>query len=169
MPRATATMDPGKNKDGAVSLSYPMLTRANYTAWALKMKVYMQAHGVWEAVVPKDPTAVVEDKMDKVAMAAIYQSIPEDILLSIADKETAKDAWDAVKVICQGADRVKKARVQTLKSEFESMSMKDSDSLDDFCLKISALVTNIRALGEEVARHMWLKRFCVLCPRNSYK
>lgn len=147
MPRATATMDQGKNKDVAVGLSYPMLTRTNYTTLALKMKVYMQAHGVWEAVVPKDPKAVVADKVDKIVMDAIYQSIPEDILLSVADKETAKDVWDAVKVMCQGGDRVKKVRVQTPKSEFESMSMKDSDSLDDFCLKVSALVTNIRALG----------------------
>ncbi|XP_074363324.1 uncharacterized protein LOC141703782 [Apium graveolens] len=157
-------MDPGKNKDGAVSLSYPMLTRANYTAWALKMKVYMQAHGVWDAIVPKDPKTVVEDKVDKIAMATIYQSIPEDILLSVVDKETTKDTWDAVKVMCKRADRVKKARVQTLKSEFESMSMKDSDSLDDFCLKISALVTNIRALGEEVVEAYVVKKILRAVP-----
>lgn len=102
MPRALTTMDPGKNKDGAVSLSYPMLTRANYTAWGIKMKVYMQAHGVWEAVAPKDPKAAVEDKMDKIAMAAIYQGIPEDILLAVADKETAKEVWEAIKVLCRG-------------------------------------------------------------------
>lgn len=64
-----------------MSLSYPKLNRVNYTAWALKMKVYMQAHGVWEAVVPKDPKKVVEEKTDKIALAAIYQSIPEDVLL----------------------------------------------------------------------------------------
>ena len=72
MPRATTRMDPGKNKEGAVSLSYPMLTRVNYTTWASKIKVYMQTYGVWEAVVPKDSKVVVEDKMDKIVMDAIY-------------------------------------------------------------------------------------------------
>ena len=85
-------------------------------------------------------------------------------MLSVADKGTTKDDWDAVKVMCQGADRVKKARVQTLKSEFESMSRKDSDSLDDFCLKISALVTNFRALGEEAAEAYVVKKILRVVP-----
>ncbi|XP_074363890.1 uncharacterized protein LOC141705647 [Apium graveolens] len=144
-------MEPGKNKDSAVSLNYPMLMRGNYTTWALKMKVYKQTHGVWDVVVPKDSKAPIDDKMDKIAMATIYQSIPEDIFLSLPEKETAKEVWEAIKVMCQGAEHVKNAKIQTLKAEFESLSMKDSDSLDDFCLKITGMVTNIRALGEAVA------------------
>ncbi|KAL8107626.1 hypothetical protein AgCh_024146 [Apium graveolens] len=166
MPRETNVMNPRKNKEEAVGLSYPMLTRANDTTWALKMKAYMRAHGVWEAIVPKDPKAPIQDKMDKIAVAAIYQSIPEDILLSVADKETAKELWEAVKTLCQGGDRVKKARVQTLKAEFESMSMKNSDALDDFCFKISALVTNIRALGEEVPEAYVVKKLLRVVPQK---
>lgn len=107
---------------------------------------------------PKDPKADIEEKTDKMALAAIYQGIPEDILLSVAEKETAKEAREAVKTLCQGAERVKKARIQTLKSEFESMSMKESESLDDFCLKLNGLVTNIRALGEEMAEAYVVKK-----------
>ncbi|KAK1353667.1 hypothetical protein POM88_052032 [Heracleum sosnowskyi] len=146
-----STGETGKTKDGAVSLNYPMLSRGNYTAWAMKMKVYLQAHGVWVAVESKEKDAVVDDRTDKIALAAIYHGVPEDVLLSLAEKETAKDAWEAIKVMCQGADRVKKARVQTLKTEFKAMIMKDTDSLDDFYLKMSGLVTNIRALGEVIA------------------
>lgn len=110
-------MEPTKVKEGGVGLSYPMLTRGNYTAWSLKMKVYMQAHGVWEAVEPKDAKAKVEERKDKIALAVIYQGIPEDMLLSLADKSTAKEAWDALKTMCLGAERVQKAKVQTLKAE----------------------------------------------------
>ncbi|XP_074369209.1 uncharacterized protein LOC141710547 [Apium graveolens] len=113
-------METGKDKDGSVGLTYPMLTKSNYTAWALKMKVYMQAHGIWKAVNSTKEKDAVEDKTDKMALAAIYQGIPEDVLLSLADKETAKEAWEAVKTICLGAER------------------------------LSGFVTNIRALGETV-------------------
>ncbi|KAL8091057.1 hypothetical protein AgCh_040237 [Apium graveolens] len=153
-----AAMDSEKNKDGVVSLRYPMLTRENYTAWAMKMRVYIQAHGVWNAIESKDPKGSSDDRVDKIALAAIYQGIPEVVLLGIAEMETAKEAWDAVKVMCQGAERVRKARVQTLKAEFEAMNMKDSDSLDDFCLKMNGLVTNIRALGEEVSESYVVKK-----------
>ncbi|GKE03943.1 endoglucanase 14-like protein, partial [Tanacetum coccineum] len=33
-------------KDGQITLYYPMLSRSNYAAWAIKMRVFMQAQGV---------------------------------------------------------------------------------------------------------------------------
>lgn len=63
---------------------------------------------------------MVEDITDKVALAAIYQGIPEDILLFVAEKKTAKKAWKAIKTMSFRADRVKTARIQTLKDEFEA-------------------------------------------------
>lgn len=117
----------------------------------------MQAQGVWHAVEAESKTDV-EEKTDKIAMAAIYQSIPEDILLSVAEKKTVKETWEAVKTMCLGADKVKKARIQTLKAEFESLSMKETEAIDDFCMKLNGLVTNIRALGEEVQEAYIVKK-----------
>lgn len=120
MSKATL-MDVNKLKGGSVGLSYPTLTRENYTAWSMKMRVFMQAQGVWEAVEASDSKAsdskaTVDGKTDKIALAMIYQGIPEDVLLSLAEKKTAKDAWDAIRTLCQGAEKVKSARVQTLKA-----------------------------------------------------
>lgn len=125
-------MEAGKVREGGVGLNYSMLTRDNYTAWAIKMKVFMQAHVMWQAIEPKDPKATVEEKVDKLALAAIFQGIPEDFLLSLAEKSTAKEAWEALKTMCLGAERVKKAKVQTLKANFESLKMKNGELLDDF-------------------------------------
>lgn len=71
----------------------------------------MQAQGVWSAVEYTDPKATVEDKIVKVALSMIYQGIPEEMLLSIAEKKTSKEACDAIKKLYQGAGRVKKARI----------------------------------------------------------
>lgn len=112
-------MDTNKGKGGSMGLSYPMLTKCNYTTWALKMKVIMQAHSVWEAIETNDPKAVCDERTDKIALAMIYQEVSEEMLLSIAEKKKAKDTWLAIKTLCQGADRAKTAKIQTLKSEFE--------------------------------------------------
>lgn len=160
----TPAMDVNKLKGGSIGLSYPMLTKTNYTSWALKMKVFMQAQGVWSAVEPSDPKAVVEEKSDKIAMAMIYQGIPEEVLLSLAEKKTAKEVWETIKTLRQGADRVKQARIQTLKSEFEALSMKESEQIDDFHLKINGLVTNIRALGEEMNEAYVVKKLLRAVP-----
>lgn len=46
----------------------------------------MQAYGVWEAIETKDLKAAVEEKVDKQALAIIYQGIHDDILLALAEK-----------------------------------------------------------------------------------
>ena len=91
MPKAQL-METGKNKDGTISLNYPMLTRANYTAWAIKMKVYTQAHGVWEAISPKDRKSRWLMKDRQSISGSDLPGHPEDVLLSLADKGTAKEA-----------------------------------------------------------------------------
>ncbi|CAM8941456.1 unnamed protein product [Rhodiola kirilowii] len=136
-------------REGSVSLTYPMLSKDNYASWAIKVNVFMEAQGVWEAVEP--PTGmVVDQRRDKMAMAAIYQGVPEDVLLAIAEKQTAKEVWETLKTMHLGAERVKSAKVQTLRTEFEILRMKDSDSLDEFSMKLSSLVNRIRGLGQQI-------------------
>ena len=79
-----------------VSLRYPMLTKSNYLAWSIKMKVSMRAQGVWHAVEPKDPKVPIEEKKDQMALAAIYQGIPENMLFLVSEKETTKETWEAL-------------------------------------------------------------------------
>ncbi|GJV65184.1 hypothetical protein Tco_1476012 [Tanacetum coccineum] len=93
---------------------------------AIKMRVFMQAQGVWDAVEPKTSNTVVEVKKDKMALAAIYQGIPEDLLLSLAEKKIAKEA------------------------EFESLNMKESEGVDEFAVKVSNIPSTMRTLGDTV-------------------
>ncbi|XP_074356616.1 uncharacterized protein LOC141696365 [Apium graveolens] len=157
-----STIERGKIKDGAISLSFSMLTKGNYTTWAIKMKVNMQSHEVWRAVETTEKN--LEDRMDKISLAVIYQGIPVDILMSLAEKRTTNEALEAIKITCQGAERVKTARTQTLKAEFDAMSMKESESLDDFFLKLSGLVTNIRDLGETIPESYIVKKLLRAVP-----
>ncbi|KAK1381042.1 putative zinc finger, CCHC-type [Heracleum sosnowskyi] len=153
-----------KTKEGSFGLSYPMLTKSNYTAWAQKMKVFMQAHGVWEAIESKDPKAVVDEKADKRALAIIYQGIPDDVLLALSEKKTSKAAWEAIKILFQGSDKVRQAKAQTLRSDFEALKMKDTDQIEDFCMRLNGLVTNIRALGEKIEEAQVVRKLLRAVP-----
>ena len=68
----------------------------------------------------------MERKKDKMALACIYQAVPEDVLLQLVKKKTAKEAWESLKTRFLGADRVQKTRIQTLRSEFEALRMKET-------------------------------------------
>lgn len=97
-------------------------------------------------------------------MASIYQEIPEEMLLLVADNKIAKEAWETIMTMCLGADRVKKAKVQTLKSEFEVLKMKGTKELDTFCMKLNGLVTTIRVLGETIEEAFLLKKLLRVVP-----
>ena len=70
-----------------------MLTKNNYLAWSIKIKVSMRAQGVWHAVEPKDPKMPIEEKKDQMALAAIYQGMTKDMLFFVSEKEKTKETW----------------------------------------------------------------------------
>ncbi|KAL8098264.1 hypothetical protein AgCh_031141 [Apium graveolens] len=126
----------------------------------------MRAHRIWDAIEPMDPKGDVDEKVDRVALAAVYQAILEDILLVVAEKTTAKRTWEAIKMMCHGAERVKTARTQTMKTEFETLRMKETEGIDEFSMTLSGLVTNIRALGETVEESYIVKKLLRAVPNR---
>jgi hypothetical protein len=133
-----------------VLLHYPMLTRSNYTTWAIKMKVFMHAQGVWDSVKSDDSNDKLDVKKDQTALAAIYQGIPNETLQVVSEKKTAKEAWECIRTMYQGAQHVKDARIQTLREELDALRMKSTDSVDDFAMKVNLIVSTIRGLGENI-------------------
>ncbi|XP_039127077.1 uncharacterized protein LOC120263276 [Dioscorea cayenensis subsp. rotundata] len=154
-------------KDGVEPLHYLMLTSTNYSTWAIKLEANMETLGVWEAIEPSAGVAV-DIRKDKMARACIFQSVPEDVLLlQIAKKKTAKEAWDSLKTRYLGVDRVKKARAQTLKSKFEALRMRENESIDEFARKISGLANKFSKLGAAIKDATLVKKLFD-SVRNKY-
>lgn len=59
---------------------------------------------------------------------------------------------------------MKAAKIQTLKIEFEFLSMKDTDLLKDFYMKLNGIMTNIRALGEDMKESYIVKKILRTVP-----
>ncbi|KAL4577043.1 hypothetical protein LXL04_013144 [Taraxacum kok-saghyz] len=114
--------------------------------------------------VARTANTAVEVKKDKMALAAIYQSIPEDLLLGLAEKKSSKEAWEALKTQFMGEERVRTARIQTLKAEFESLNMKESEGVDEFAMKVCNIVSTMRALGDMVEESYVVKKLLRAVP-----
>ncbi|XP_047331197.1 uncharacterized protein LOC124934729 [Impatiens glandulifera] len=142
--RDAAAMKIGR--EGNVTLSYPLLTKSNYSLWAFKIRVNLQAQGVWEAVMFED----VDERMDRMALAAIYQALPEDVLLLVAEKDSAKLAWETLKTMHVGVERVNE----------------NGESVDDFAMKLTSNLTGIRSLGETVEEISVVKKFLRALPQT---
>uniref|UniRef100_A0A8R7VDX8 DUF4219 domain-containing protein n=1 Tax=Triticum urartu TaxID=4572 RepID=A0A8R7VDX8_TRIUA len=126
----------------------PVLTGDNYTTWAIKVEADLDAAGLWEAVVPpEDAASAVIAKKDKPARAYQLRALADDLLLQVAAKRTAAEIWASLKARFVGADRVRAARLGTIRGEFELLRMAESESLDAFAGRLGGMAARYAALG----------------------
>ncbi|GJV04186.1 zinc finger, CCHC-type containing protein [Tanacetum coccineum] len=83
-----------------VSLQCPNLTETNYTTWALLMETILKAHGLWKTIDTKD---TVDEKKSHTSKAMIFQTLPEDVLMQVAQCSTTR-RFGARQVLCIGVD-----------------------------------------------------------------
>lgn len=150
-----------------VSLAYPLLSSTNYTAWAIKVEAILDAQGLWEAVNPAKGE-VADARKDKTTRAQLLQALPEDILMQVSQKKTAKELWDSLKKRFVGADRVKAARLSTLKGEFDLLRMKEGEPLDDYAGKISGMAARYANLGATLDDSAMVKKLLDTVPDRLY-
>lgn len=74
----------------------------------MRMKIALKVSEVWETIDPR----VKDEKKNNMAIAFLFQSIPEALILQVGDLDTAKGVWDAIKARNLGAERVREARLQ---------------------------------------------------------
>jgi hypothetical protein len=71
----------------------------------------------------------------------------ESILPRVASRKKAKEAWYILQTFYQYIDKVKTSKLQILRRDFETLSMKDSDSLDSFYTHAIGLINQIKSHG----------------------
>src|SRR6185503_20272942 len=104
------------------------------------MQCNYEAVEIWEAI---EPGTNVKRPQDRQAMSALLRSVPKEMWTTLGAKKSVKEAWEVVKTMRLGADRVKDVNAQKLIQEFENISFKDG-------MRINNLVANLRNLGETV-------------------
>jgi hypothetical protein len=99
---------------------------------------------LWDAI----ESDKVERRRDRLALGAMIRGVPPEMHSMLLNKKSAKEAWEAIKSMRLGAERVKEVNAQKLLAEFESISFKPGESIDDFAVRIGKLATDLKGLGE---------------------
>ncbi|GKC73997.1 zinc finger, CCHC-type containing protein [Tanacetum coccineum] len=130
----------------------PMLKPSNYSLWAIRMQIILEANGLWEMIEPLETTQS-DNKKDKTAIAFLYQALPEEQLLQITKHKTAKAIWDALKTRHIGEERVQHRQVNKAASlghtmEDETLVRKLLNAVPDRYLQIVASIEQYSDLSE---------------------
>jgi hypothetical protein len=131
---------------GVGPANWPLLTKTNYTEWALIMKIKLQVRNLWEAIEPGDVT-LQEDRM---ALDTITSAVLQEMLASLVVKAIVAEAWEAVRSLRIGSEAVQNVRARRLRTEFESIRSKEGETVDDFTMRLGSLVAELGTLGEVI-------------------
>jgi hypothetical protein len=128
----------------AGTTSYPVLTKSNYNDWALLMKIKLEARSLWMAIDPGD----VERHVDRTALDAICSAVPPEMISAVATKPSAKAAWECVKTMRVGDERIRKTTAQKLRREYESLAFRDGEAIEDFAMRLTGVVNQLATLDD---------------------
>ena len=139
----------------------PLFDGLTYTFWNVRMRVFLQAYGVdvWKEVVNGynvPTTPLIDNSRKKLyednskAMNAILSGMAKIVFVNIMHCETTKEIWDKIKNIYGGDDKVKGAKLQTYRGQFENLKMKDEENIATYFLRVDEIVNIIRGLAKKI-------------------
>jgi len=86
--------------------------------------------------------------------------------MQVAKKKTGKEVWESLKARFVRADRVRDARLQTLKSEFDAMEMREEESLDLYSGKLMDMSVKYNNLGGTLDDTAMVKKLLDTVPER---
>jgi hypothetical protein len=133
------------------------------------MKLFLQTQGVdiWQAVLneSKSPTTIPIDAIGKrlyesnsKAMYAIVGGLAGLEFVKVMHCASAKEIWDKLKYVYEGDTKVKSAKLQSYRSQFESLKMEESEDIATYFLRIDEVVNTMRGLGETINNNIIVKK-----------
>jgi hypothetical protein len=108
------------------------------------MRVRLQVRHMWEAARYGD----VDYYEDRRALDALIAAVPPEMQFSLSKKRTADEAWDAIAAARIDSDCSRKTTLQALRKEWENLTLKLGEDVDDFALHLNTLQQKMVQFGD---------------------
>jgi len=164
-----------------------MLEKGNYGHWKVKMRALIRGLGKeawiatsvgWKAPVVKgengEDVLKTEDQWTDAeeakatansrALSLIFNSVNQNQFKRIQNCESAKEAWDKLAKAYEGTSSVKRSRIDMLASQFENLTMDESENIEEFSGKISAIASEAHNLGKKYKDKKLVKKLLRCLP-----
>jgi hypothetical protein len=146
--------------EGTSTNKAPLFNGTNFAFWKVRMRTYIMALGadVWDVVETGYVKPVVlaskDDKLEfsfnAKAMNAILSGLAEAEFVKVMHLESAKEMWDKLISSYEGNEKVKGAKLQTYRLQFEQLKMKEDETVGKYFLRVEELVNAMKGLGEKI-------------------
>jgi hypothetical protein len=138
----------------------PLFNGTNFAFWKVRMRTCLMALGadVWDVVeIGYIKPVVLASKDDKLefrfnakGMNAILNGLAEAKFVKVMHLQTTKEIWDKLISSYEGNEKVKDAKLQTYRVQFEKLQMKEDETIGKYFLRVEEPVNAMKALGEKI-------------------
>jgi hypothetical protein len=131
------------------------------------MEVSLQARGLWEAI---EGTEDLDDEYgyrnDRGALELIYRSVPPELLPVLRKHKSSKDVWEAIQKMRTGSEKVRDAKAQILRSEYDQLWHKPGQSIDDLALRLQSITAKLSELGDPESDKKVMQKWLRIAPKR---
>lgn len=161
--RVRRTRDSMGDSSSAKGFVVPAIPRfdGHYDHWARLMENFIRSKEYWDliengistiegGVLTEEQQKVIDEQKlkDLKLKNFLYQSIDRDILDTILNTDTSKQIWDSMKQKFEGSTKVKRAQLQALRKEYETLQMKEGETVNSFFARTLAIAKKMRTCGD---------------------
>ena len=145
----------------------PPLTCSNYAKWSLLMEVSLQARGLWAAIEgAEDLDDEYGYRNDRSALELIYRSVPAELLPVLRKHKTSMACWEAIRKMRAGSERVREAKAQGLRSEYDQLRHKSGESVDQLAMCLTGLTARLSELGDPIDEKKVMQKWLRIAPKR---
>ncbi|XP_043705467.1 transcription initiation factor TFIID subunit 11-like [Telopea speciosissima] len=95
---------------------------------------------------------------DSKAQNALMSGLVDSELVKVMGCTIAKQIWDKLYSVCEGDAKIKEAKPQTYRAQFECLKMAEDETIEAYMLRVNEAINAIRGLGEEIKDPMIVKK-----------
>eukprot|EP00253_Pinus_taeda_P031821 PITA_31821 len=139
----------------------PLFDGTNFGFWKKRMTYYLMSLGpeVWHFVQNEYKTTTTlptdQDKRkayiaNAKAMNSVTSGIIDSEFTKIMHCTSAKEMWEKLVSLYDGDSKVKKAKLQTHRRQFESLRMEDEENIAAYLLRVAEVVNSLKGLDKKV-------------------
>eukprot|EP00253_Pinus_taeda_P030617 PITA_30617 len=169
------------NYEREASIRPSIFDGTNFVYWKVRVTSYLQTLGteVWDiidigyAFPSTTPTDLAEKKKYETnakAVNTLLGCISQSEFMKVMQFKSAKEIWDKIVLSYEGDDQVKRAKLQTLRIQYENLRMYNDESVANYFLCVDEIVNCMKNLGEEIKEVVVVEKVLIsLSPRFESK
>ncbi|KZV19265.1 hypothetical protein F511_21187 [Dorcoceras hygrometricum] len=104
--------------------------------------------------------------LDNVAIDILYKTLDKNMFSKIKTCTTAKEIWEKLIQSCEGNDETKENKLMVAQQKYESIKMKDGESMAEFDERFSAVVIELTSFRKEYSNRELALKVMRALPRE---